>query len=52
MAHLTLYVDGQQIASVTDTTHGIGGVGLFTWSGEEVSAADVTFDDFMMTKLP
>ena len=48
----TLYVDGQQIASVTDTTYGIGGVGLFTWSGEEVSSADVTFDDFVMTKLP
>lgn len=49
---LTLYVDGQQIASVTDTTHGIGGVGLFTWSAEDATTTNVTFDDFVMTKLP
>jgi hypothetical protein len=48
---LTLYVDGQQIASVSDTTYTSGGVGLFTWSGENVASADVTFDDFVMTKL-
>jgi hypothetical protein len=49
---LTLYVNGQQIASVSDTTHGPGGVGLFTWSGEESASADVSFDDFVMTNLP
>lgn len=49
---LTLYVDGQQIASVSDSTYASGSVGLFTWSGEEVSSADVTFDDFIVTKLP
>jgi hypothetical protein len=49
---LTLYVDGQQIASATDTAHGIGGVGLFTWSAEDATTTDVTFDDFVMTKLP
>lgn len=49
---LTLYVDGQQIASVTDTTHGIGGVGLFTWSAVDATTTNVTFDDFVMTKLP
>jgi len=26
-------------------------VGVFTWSGEDVAAADVTYDDFVMTKL-
>ena len=46
---LTLYVDGQQIASVTDNTYGTGRVGLFTWSGDKASSADVTFDDFLLT---
>ena len=49
---LTLYVDGQQIATATDTAHGIGGVGLFTWSAEDATTTNVTFDDFVMTKLP
>ena len=49
---LTLYVDGQQIASVTDTTHTGGGVALFTWSGDNPNSADVSFDDFLMTELP
>jgi hypothetical protein len=48
---LTLYVDGQQIASVTDDTFKDGSVGLMMWSGEDVSSADVTFDDFIVTKL-
>lgn len=48
---LTLYVDGQQVDSVTDTTYTNGGVALFVWSGENASSADVTFDDFIMTKL-
>lgn len=48
---LTLYVDGQQIASVTDSTYVNGGVGVLTWSGEEAASGDVTFDDFVMTKL-
>jgi serine/threonine protein kinase len=46
---LTLYVDGQQIASVTDNTYGTGRVGLFTWSGDKASSANVTFDDFLLT---
>ena len=48
---LALYVDGQQIASVTDSSYVNGGVGVLTWSGEEVASGDVTFDDFVMTKL-
>jgi serine/threonine protein kinase len=48
---LTLYVDGKQIASVSDNTYGTGRVGLFIWSGEKVASADVTFDDFLMTSL-
>jgi hypothetical protein len=49
---LTLYVDDRQIASVSDSTYTRGGVGLLVWSGEEVSSADVTFDDFVVTALP
>lgn len=49
---LTLYVDGQQVDSVNDTTYSSGYVGLFTWSGEELNGTDVTFDDFVVTKLP
>ena len=48
---LTLYVDGKQIASVSDTSYTTGNVGLFTWSGEKASSANVTFDDFVITKL-
>jgi hypothetical protein len=48
---LTLYVDGRQIASVTDTTYGTGRVGLFTWSGDKAPSADVNFDDFLLGSL-
>ena len=48
---LTLYVDGQLIDSVSDETYTDGGVGVFTWSGENVSNADVTFDDFVVKSL-
>jgi len=49
---LTLYVDGQQVDSVSDTTYTTGNVGLFAWSGEELNGTNVSFDDFVMTKLP
>jgi hypothetical protein len=49
---LTLYVNGQQIDSVTDTDYGSGNVALFTWSGDEASGANVSFDDFEMKELP
>lgn len=48
---LTLYVDGQQIDSVTDSTFTTGRVGLITWSGDEAPSADVVFDDFVVTPL-
>ena len=48
---LTLYVDGKQIASVSDSSYTAGGVGLFAWSGEEATTTDVTLDDFVMTSL-
>lgn len=49
---LTLYVDGQQIDSVQDDTYTSGYVALFAWSGEVENGTDVTFDDFVVTKLP
>jgi hypothetical protein len=48
---LTLYVDGRQVASVTDNSYGTGRVGLFTWSGDKAPSANVTFDDFLLTSL-
>src|SRR5688572_3934090 len=49
---VTLYVNGEEIASVSDTSYISGGVALFTWGREEVNSADVSFDDFLMTELP
>jgi hypothetical protein len=49
---LTLYVDGQQIASVSDSTYTTGSITLFTWSGENLTSVNVTFDDFLMNQLP
>src|SRR5688572_18004681 len=49
---LTLYVEGQQIASVSDSSYTNGGVAVFTWSGEEATTTDVSFDDFEMRELP
>lgn len=49
---LTLYVDGQQIASVSDVSYTNGGVGVFAWSGEDATKTDISFDDFVMTELP
>jgi len=48
---LTLYVDGQQIASVNDSTYGTGRVGVFAWSGDKASSADINFDNFLLSSL-
>jgi len=48
---LTLYVDGKQIDSVADSTYTSGTVGAFTWSGENVTNADVFFDDFIIKSI-
>ena len=49
---LTLYVDGQQIDSVSDSTYTSGSFALFAWSGEDVKTVNFSFDDFVMTELP
>jgi hypothetical protein len=48
---LTLYVNGQQIDSVNDSTYTSGVVGLFAASDDQDSGANVTFEDFAVTKL-
>lgn len=49
---LTLYVDGQEIVSIEDSTYTTGGFGLFASSAVDVASVNVSFDDFVMTKLP
>ena len=49
---LTLYVDGQEIDSVVDPSYSSGGIGLMTWSGQESTNANVSFDDFLVADLP
>lgn len=49
---LTLYVNGQEIDSVSDASYVTGGVAVFVWSGEEADSTDVSFDNFRMTELP
>lgn len=49
---LTLFVNGQQVDSVQDSTYTSGMVGLFAWSDEQENGTDVTFDDFIITRLP
>src|SRR5512147_3199829 len=40
---LTLYVNGQQIASVSDVSYNGGSFALFVWSGENATKTDVSF---------
>lgn len=48
---LTLYVDGQMVDSVSDSAYTSGVVGLMVWSALEPTKTDISFDDFLMTKL-
>ncbi len=48
--HLTLLVDGAQVATVSDTTFSSGQVGLFVRTFEKVPA-EVRFDDLRVTSL-
>jgi hypothetical protein len=49
---LTLYVDGQEVASVEDSTYLSGSIALFVWSGVDATNTNVSFDDFVLTELP
>jgi hypothetical protein len=48
---MTLYVNGQVIDSVSDSTYPSGVIGLFAASDDEGSGANVTFDDFVSSKI-
>jgi hypothetical protein len=48
---MTLYVNGQVVDSVSDSTYTSGSVGLFAASADQNSGTIVIFDDFAMTKL-
>jgi len=48
---LTLYVNGQRIDSMNDSTYTSGVVGLFAASDDQASGASVIFDDFVTTQL-
>lgn len=49
---LALYVDGQLVDSVSDSSYTSGIVGLMVWSAEEPIKTDVSFDDFLIAELP
>jgi hypothetical protein len=49
---LTLYVNGEEIDSVSDSTYTSGSIALFAFSPETVGKVNFSFDDFVMTKLP
>jgi hypothetical protein len=48
---LTLYVNGKQIDSVTDTTYTDGYIGLFAASDKKANSADVNFSNYVATSL-
>jgi hypothetical protein len=48
---LTLYVNGEKVDSVADSTYASGVLGLFAASDDLNGGAIVTFDDFAVTKL-
>ncbi|MBI5943406.1 MAG: hypothetical protein HY864_03485 [Chloroflexi bacterium] len=48
---MVLYVNGQQIDSVTDSSYPNGVVGLFVASDDQDNGASVVFDDFVVTKI-
>ena len=48
---LTLYVNGQQIDSITDSTYTNGVFGLFAASDDEQNGTNVIFDDFASSKI-
>lgn len=49
---LTLLVDGQEIASVTDSTYTKGKIGIVVSSAVNATQTDISFDDFLITTLP
>lgn len=50
--NLKLFVDGQEIASATDTTYTKGKVGVIVSSTANTTKTDISFDDFLITSVP
>ena len=48
---VTLYVNGQQIATASDAEYAKGRFALFVWSDEVANGADITYDDFVVTEM-
>ncbi|MBI5933714.1 MAG: hypothetical protein HY867_08400 [Chloroflexi bacterium] len=48
---ITLYVNGQQIATGSDAEYTTGRFALFVWSDEVANGADITYDDFVVTEM-
>lgn len=48
---MTLYVNGQTIDSVSDSSYTSGTFGLFAASDDQQSGASVIFDDFVSSKI-
>ena len=48
---ITLYVNGQTIDSVSDSTYTSGVFGLFAASDDQQNGANVNFDDFVSSKI-
>lgn len=49
---MTLYVNGQQVATASDTEYSGGMVGTITWSGDIESGTIVSFDNYSIAQLP
>ncbi len=49
---MTLYVNGQQVATASDTEYAGGMVGVIAWSGDVESGTTVSFDNYVITQLP
>lgn len=49
---MTLYVNGQQVATASDTEYVGGMVGVIAWSGDVESGTVVSFDNYLLTQLP
>jgi hypothetical protein len=49
---MTLSVNGQQIATASDTEYSGGLVGAIAWSGDVESGTIVSFDNFVVSELP
>lgn len=49
---MTLYVNGQQVATASDTEYPAGMVGVIAWSGDVEAGTIVSFDNYAITQLP